>query len=64
MQSTHMKAHYVFRKKDKEEEPIVSRQLKICIACGNTEVQEYEFGISCEICGTSFYFGRVFTEVN
>lgn len=38
----------------------VSKQLRICVACGNTQVEEYEFGISCERCGTSFYFGRVY----
>lgn len=42
----------------------VSRQLRICVACGNKEVEEYEFGISCERCGTSFYFGRGHEEVN
>ena len=58
-----MKAHYVFKEKDgKEDRQVVSKQLKICIACGNSDVQEYEFGISCEICGTSFYFGRIFPK--
>ena len=37
----------------------VSKQLRICVACGNPHIEEYEFGISCELCGTSFYFGRV-----
>lgn len=43
----------------------IRRQIRICVACGNTKVEEYEFGISCEVCGTSFYFGRIYqTEKN
>ena len=59
-----MKAHYTMQPRETKEINIglVSRQLKICIACGNTQVEEYEFGISCERCGTSFYFGRVHHE--
>lgn len=55
-----MKSHYVtnVKKKDRISGPI-SRQLRICVACGNSQVQEYEFGLSCELCGTSFYFGKV-----
>ncbi len=54
-----MKAHYKTKHATKGVKLApVSRQLKICVACGNTQVEEYEFGISCEHCGTSFYFGR------
>ena len=55
-----MKAYYTIQKTTRDEnEGPVSRQLRICVACGNTQVEEYEFGISCEHCGTSFYFGRL-----
>ncbi len=56
-----MKAQYTMQPLETDEVNLgpVSKQLRICIACGNTQVDEYEFGISCELCGTSFYFGRV-----
>ena len=47
------------------KDPIKKRHntdLKICVNCGNTEIQEYEFGISCELCGESFYFGKIESE--
>ena len=50
------------QKKNGVKKQYISRQLKICVNCGNTEVQEYEFGISCELCGTSFYFGKFPSE--
>jgi ribosomal protein S27E len=49
-------------KKNEVKKQYISRQLKICVNCGNAQVQEYEFGISCELCGTSFYFGRVYHD--
>ena len=59
-----MKATFDSKKKS-ETKQCICKQLKICINCGNTEVQEYEFGISCELCGTSFYFGKIDSkEVN
>ena len=59
-----MKAHYTVKQQEADGVNIgpVSRQLRICVACGNTQVEEYEFGISCEQCGTSFYFGKVHSE--
>ena len=59
-----MKAHYTMQQKESDEVNVgpVSKQLRICVACGNTQVEEYEFGISCERCGTSFYFGRIYHE--
>lgn len=56
-----MKAHNTMQSRNTHEVKVgpVSRQLKICVACGNMQVDEYEFGISCEQCGTSFYFGQV-----
>ena len=56
-----MKAVYITKERRKEEENcLIRRQIRICIACGNSQVDEYEFGISCERCGTSFYFGKEF----
>ena len=59
-----MKAHYTMQSREKDELQVgpVSRQLRICVACGNIYVEEYEFGISCERCGTSFYFGNIHHE--
>jgi ribosomal protein L37AE/L43A len=59
-----MESYYTTQKSVQKGEKLreVSRQLKICVACGNTQVEEYEFGISCELCGTSFYFGRIIDE--
>ena len=56
-----MKAYYKQQRKSGIENiGPVSKQLKICVACGNTQIEEYEFGLSCERCGTSFYFGRIY----
>jgi ribosomal protein L37AE/L43A len=58
-----MQAKYYPQKRNLSKK--AHRHLKICVNCGNTEVEEYEFGISCELCGTSFYFGKTnFEEVN
>ena len=59
-----MKAYYTTQqwKTEKEKLGPISRQIKICVACGNMDIEEYEFGLSCERCGTSFYFGRVYHE--
>ncbi|HSG73598.1 MAG TPA: hypothetical protein VLA01_00160 [Nitrosopumilaceae archaeon] len=59
-----MEAYYTTHRNVPKGEKLseVSRQLKICVACGNTQVEEYEFGISCELCGTAFYFGRIIDE--
>jgi ribosomal protein L37AE/L43A len=46
------------QKKNGIKKQYISWHLKICVNCGNTKVQVYEFGISCELCGTSFYFGK------
>ncbi len=29
-------------------------QIIICLVCGNNKIDSFEFGISCEECGTSF----------
>jgi len=29
-------------------------QIKICILCGYDKIESYEFGVSCEDCGTLF----------
>ena len=26
--------------------------IRICIICGNDQIESYEFGLSCEECGT------------
>lgn len=57
-----MQAISELQKKSGIKKQYISRQLKICVNCGNTEVQEYEFGISCDLCGTSFYFGKIPSE--
>lgn len=56
-----MQAKYYLQKK-KPDKKIHNRYLKICVNCGNTEVEKYEFGISCELCGASFYFGITNSE--
>ena len=55
-----MKAYYETEQVEKKNVGPISRQMKICIACGSTHVQEYNLGISCNTCGTCFYFGRNF----
>ena len=57
-----MKVTSASQKKKPVEKQYISKQLKICVNCGNTQVQEYEFGISCELCGTSFYFGKIYSK--
>ena len=56
-----MKAKYYQQRKNPIKKRL-ARHLKICVNCGNTEVQEYEFGISCEICGLTFYFDKIHSE--
>lgn len=33
---------------------IVNPEIKICIVCGYDKIESFEFGMSCEDCGTSF----------
>lgn len=33
---------------------IVNPETKICIVCGYDKIESFEFGMSCEDCGTSF----------
>ena len=57
----------IYSKKPKCEEKErnhVRKYVRICISCGNPNVEEYEFGISCERCGSSFYFEKIFEDVN
>ena len=35
---------------------VINSKLKICIECGHSNVDSYEFGISCENCGSLFVF--------
>ena len=37
--------------KNKSELKIKNKDVKICIICGNSNVDLHEFGISCENCG-------------
>ena len=30
---------------------IKNKDIKICINCGNSKIDSYEYGISCEDCG-------------
>lgn len=39
-----------------EKKFLVDSRLKICIECGHSGVDNYEFGISCENCGTLFLY--------
>ncbi len=50
-----MKSKIVFKEKEKDH---VDSRIRICVTCGSTVVDVYEYGISCEKCGTSVYFGR------
>ena len=41
--------------KEKTDELVyVNPDLKICIICGSEKIESYEFGVSCEECGTLF----------
>ena len=42
-------------KKTSEEFKVNSR-LKICLECGHSNLDVFEFGISCEFCGSLFVF--------
>jgi len=35
---------------------LISSKIKICVFCGHTLVDNYEFGISCENCGSLLVF--------
>lgn len=35
----------------------INSNIRICIICGHDKIESYEFGVSCEECGTSF--GRI-----
>lgn len=39
---------------EKKENPLVCKNsnIKICIICGNDNIESFEFGISCEECGS------------
>ena len=39
-----------------EKNLLVDHRLRICVECGQTNVENYEFGISCENCGTLLIF--------
>lgn len=39
-----------------EKNLLVDHRLKICVECGQSNVENYEFGISCENCGTLVIF--------
>ena len=39
-----------------DEKLLVDPRLKICIECGQSKIESYEFGISCEICGILHIF--------
>ncbi|NIM25911.1 MAG: hypothetical protein GTN97_02100 [Nitrosopumilaceae archaeon] len=39
-----------------EKNLLVDPRLKICTECGQSSVENYEFGISCEFCGTLLIF--------
>lgn len=34
----------------------VNSRLKICLECGHSNLDVFEFGISCEFCGSLFVF--------
>lgn len=53
-----MQAKYFLQRKNPTKKRY-NKHLKICLNCGNTEVQEYESEISCEPCGSSYYFGKI-----
>jgi hypothetical protein len=55
-----MKAYYTKQEYEKKGDYLgpISKQIRICVACGNHDVVEYKHGISCTRCGTCFYFGR------
>ena len=38
---------------------LVDSRLKICIECGHSIVDKYEFGISCEDCGILLIYNPV-----
>jgi len=39
-----------------EKSLLVNSGIKICVQCGNLLVDNYEFGLSCENCGSFFVF--------
>ena len=39
-----------------EKNLLVDHRLRICIECGQSNVENYEFGISCENCGSLIIF--------
>ena len=45
-------------KKGKDKHTVDSR-IRICINCGNVNIDFYEHGVSCETCGADLYFGRL-----
>lgn len=52
-----MQASVLQKKNTGKEKYGVDSRIRICINCGNINVDLYEFGMSCESCGISLYFG-------
>jgi len=41
-----------------EKQLLVNCNLKICIECGYSHIEQYEFGLSCENCGALLLFNQ------
>ena len=39
-----------------EKKFLIDSRLRICIECGHSEIDYYEFGLSCENCGSLHLF--------
>ena len=39
-----------------EKNLLVDHRLRICVECGQSNVENYEFGLSCENCGALLIF--------
>lgn len=49
-----MKTKIIHQEKNDESLVYVNSNIKICIICGNHNIEFFEHGISCEECGTTF----------
>ena len=44
--------------KNTSDELRINCKLQICVECGHTNLDKFEFGLSCEFCGTLFVFSE------
>lgn len=49
-----MKQKAIHRKTNKEYLAYLNSDIKICLMCGNSEIEFFEHCVSCEECGTTF----------